>query len=226
MSAVIIEIRAAEGGADARDLVHVQFSVYCRYCERHDLDVEILDERPGLIVAEVNGRHVGDLFRLEPGGHRWQRVPPTEKRGRRHTSTVTVAVLPVASDRGASISERDIEWKATLGSGNGGQARNKTSSCVQMKHKPTGISVRVESERSQLLNRESAFRLLSARIAELEQSGRAQERSSERRQQLGSGQRGDKIRTVRLQDDSVVDHQTGKRTSAGRYLRGFVDDLV
>lgn len=189
-------------------------------------DCAILDDRPGLIVAEVAGSGCHDLFRHEPGGHRFQRVPPTEKRGRRHTSTVTVAVLPVTRDEGQSISERDIEWQATRGSGKGGQARNKTSNCVQMKHTPTGIQVRVESERSQLLNRESAFRLLSARIAEFEKGSRDRSRSSERRDQVGSGQRGDKIRTIRLQDDIVVDHRSGKRMSAARYMRGFVEEVA
>lgn len=138
---------------------------------------------------------------------------------------MTVAVLPVARDEGRSISEKDIQWQATKGSGNGGQAKNKTSSCVQMKHKPTGISVRVEAERSQLLNRESAFRLLSARIAGAEKGGRDRDRSLERRNQIGSGQRGDKIRTIRFQDDIVVDHRSGKRTSASRYMRGFIEDI-
>lgn len=186
----------------------------------------ILDDRPGLIVAEIAGRRSADLFAGEPGGHRFQRVPPTEKRGRRHTSTVTVAVLPVAPDEGRSISERDIEWQATRGSGKGGQARNKTSNCVQMKHVPTGIAVRVESERSQLLNRESAFRVLSAKIAETKKNAHAHSRSADRRGQIGTGMRGDKIRTIRLQDDIVVDHQTGKRTSASRYMRGYVDDVT
>lgn len=163
---------------------------------------------------------------MEPGGHRFQRIPPTEKRGRRHTSTVTVAVLPISSSRDLTIHERDIEWQATRGSGNGGQARNKTSSCVQMKHKPTGVSVRVESERSQLLNRESAFRLLSARIANAERSSRDESRSSERREQVGSGQRGDKIRTIRLQDDVAIDHRTNKKMSASRYMRGFIEEIV
>lgn len=107
-----------------------------------------------------------ELFENEPGGHRWQRVPPTARHGRRHTSTVTVAVMPVDERKVAQLSERDVEWQATVGSGPGGQHRNKTASAVQMKHLDTGLTVRIEGGRSQTQNRELAFRVLSARIEE------------------------------------------------------------
>lgn len=184
-----------------------------------------MDVRPGLIVAEINGRNAEKLFAHEAGGHRFQRVPPNEKRGRRHTSTVTVAVLPVPDDGAASIRESDIEWQATKGSGPGGQARNKTSNCVQMRHVPTDISVRVETERSQYLNREAAFRLLAARIAEAERMRTVSERTEQRRRQIGSGERSDKIRTYRVQDGVVTDHRTGKKARYERITRGHLEDL-
>lgn len=185
----------------------------------------MLDQRPGLTVFEVEGKSAERLFAPEAGGHRWQRVPPTEKRGRKHTSTVTVAVLAAEQDAAPQLDERDIEWQATVGSGPGGQHKNKTASCVVMTHKPTGLTVRIENERSQHRNRVSALRLLSARLAERERNSKNAERATTRREQVGSGERGDKIRTVRLQDDRVVDHRTGKRMKASRYLRGHVSEL-
>lgn len=223
---VIVEIRAAEGGADAKDLVPEQFAIYASYAKLLGLKYEILDDRAAMLVFEVEGKGAEKAFAQESGGHRWQRVPPTEKSGRRHTSTVTVAVMPVRDQVVAEISESDIEWQATRGGGSGGQARNKTSNCVQMRHRPTGIQVRVESARSQLLNREQAFRLLGARIlAEQSLVSETAERL-ERRRQVGSGQRGDKIRTIRLQDGQVTDHRSGKRISTARYFRGHIKELV
>lgn len=223
---LFVEIRAAEGGDDAKGLVLEQAAVYSAYCGQHGLGCEIVSERVGSMTLEVSGREAARLFASEPGGHRWQRVPPTERRGRRHTSTVTVAVLSATGRSNEDISERDIEWQATRGSGAGGQARNKTSNCVRMKHVPTGISVRVESERSQTLNRETAFRMLAARVAEKSEQARGDAEARSRREQVGSGQRGDKIRTVRLQDDVVVDHRSGRRMSAARYRRGYLAEIT
>jgi peptide chain release factor 1 len=186
---------------------------------------ELLDSRPGQVTLEVAGAGAARLFAHEPGGHRWQRVPPTERRGRRHTSTVTVVVLPVTDEQVAALDERDVEWQATRGSGAGGQARNKTSNAVMMKHKPTGISVRVESERSQWQNKQSALRMIAAKLAEDAAQSSRQREGQSRRAQVGSGMRGDKIRTVRLQDDNVVDHRSGKRMNASRYMRGYIAEL-
>jgi peptide chain release factor 1 len=135
--------------------------------------------------------------------------------------------MPVHRDfKPGNTLEREIEWQATRGSGKGGQARNKTSNAIIMKHVPTGVQVRVESERSQAQNREAALRLLSARLLAAETEKRDAAEASSRRTQIGTGQRGDKIRTIRTQDDSVVDHRTGKRTTVARYEKGFIEDLV
>jgi peptide chain release factor 1 len=174
------------------------------------------------VALEVTAGAVA--FASESGGHRWQRIPPSEKRGRVHTSTVTVAVMPVAQEPDGGLDPVDLSWTAVRGSGSGGQARNKTSNAVVMTHVPTGITVRVESDRSQWRNRVAAASILAARVREADES--LSQRASDRKRQLGSGQRGDKRRTVRVRDDLVVDHVTGKRMSLRRYQQGHVDDVA
>jgi len=156
---------------------------------------------------------------------RWQRVSPTERRGRVHTSTVTVVVLPEFSDKEVFIEPKDLEWKYTKGSGPGGQHRNKTSSAVQLYHKPSGVRIRSETEKSQKQNKEIALSVLKAKLLNVEKEKEQLKRSSIRKKQKGSGQRGDKIRTVRLQDGVVTDHRTNKKMRAKKYLRGFIEDL-
>ena len=158
---------------------------------------------------------------MESGGHRWQRISPTERRGRVHTSTVTVAVLPVNEQQIVDFRDSDLEWEATRGSGPGGQHRNKTDSAVRLTHRPTGMTVRVEVQRSQYQNLQLAKILLGARLTQAREGASAMERNSSRRAQIGSGQRGDKIRTVRCQDGVVTDHRTGKRWSYRDYRKGL-----
>lgn len=152
-------------------------------------------------------------------------MPPTEKRGRVHTSTITVAVLQEPAESEVRIHSKDLEVKTCRGSGAGGQHRNTTDSAVQLTHKPSGIMIRVESERSQNQNRESALTLLRIRLQEAEAQKRSKAHNKKRKGQVGSGQRADKRRTIRLQAGQVVDHVTGKKTSAKSYLRGGVDAL-
>ena len=160
------------------------------------------------------------LFRDEAGGHRWQRVPPNERRGRVHTSTVTVAVLPEPTNTDVVVRDADVEWSAVRGSGAGGQHRNVTNSAILVRHKPTGIEARCESERSQHRNRQSAMAVLRARIWERQQASIHGARAETRRGQVGSGMRGDKRRTIRVQDGKVVDHVTGRRWNIEQYLDG------
>jgi len=178
-----------------------------------------------MLVVRVTGKKVEEIFAHEAGGHRWQRVPPTEKRGRRQTSTVTVAVLREPTEAEVRLSERDLQWKACRGSGKGGQHRNVTDSAVQLTHLPTGTSVRVESERSQHQNKRLARGLLRARLLEGEHLRLSEKRSQKRRRQVGTGMRADKIRTTSLFRDQTVDHRTGKKMKASRYLKGYVEDL-
>lgn len=152
-------------------------------------------------------------------------MPPTEKKGRVHTSTITVAVLAEPSKTQIRINSRDLEWKTCRGSGAGGQHRNVTDSAVQLTHAPSGLSVRCESERSQSLNKQSALEVLRARLWASEKASNDASRASERRSQVGSGMRGDKAFTISIPRDQAMCHRTGKRTSSKRYLRGYVEDL-
>jgi peptide chain release factor 1 len=183
-------------------------------------DLTLTERQAGLAVLCVEGRGALDAFRDEAGGHRWQRVPPTEKRGRVQTSTITVAVLPEPSPTEVKLDARDLSISFCRGSGAGGQKRNKTETAVQITHLPTGLQVRCETERSQHQNRATAIALLRARLFEAERARSESALSRERRQQLGSGMRGDKRRTVRCQDGVVNDHLTGRVMPLREYERG------
>lgn len=172
------------------------------------------------MTLQVTGAGAERLFRDEGGGHRWQRIPPNEKRGRVHTSTVTVAVLSEPSEVQVSLADRDLEWTAIRGSGAGGQARNKTSNAIQLWHKPTGIMVRCESERSQPQNLSTAKAMLRAKLFESRSRQTADAEACARRSQVGTGMRGDKRRTIRVQDGQVHDHVTGRRWRYQDYIRG------
>lgn len=183
-------------------------------------ELDILEERRGLIVLRAVGALADAQFRDEAGGHRWQRVPPNERHGRVQTSTITVAVLPEPAEAVIRIREADVDETDCLGTGSGGQKRNKTASTVLLTHRPTGLQVRCESTRSQHQNRIAAWALLRARLWAREQGRLDGERAESRRRQVGSGMRGDKRRTIRAQEGTVVDHLTGKRWSLRDYVRG------
>jgi len=163
-------------------------------------------------------------FLPESGGHRIQRVSPTEKRGRRHTSTITVAVLPIVKNE-VYINPKDLEWSTFRSSGPGGQNVNKVESAVRVKHKPTGICVSCQNDRSQKRNKELAYRLLCSRIYDENQKRSLEKDNNIRKNQIGSGQRGDKIRTYRFQDDVVVDHLTGRKFNLSEIIAGNLDVL-
>lgn len=160
------------------------------------------------------------LFADEAGGHRWQRIPPTEKRGRVHSSTITVAVLPEPVAVDLVIPPGDLEWSACRATGSGGQHLQKTDSAVQLRHLPTGLIVKSQSQRSQHQNRAMALATLRGRLTAAAAADRARDRGDARRRQVGSGMRGDKRRTVRAQDGAVVDHLTGRTWRLRDYERG------
>lgn len=168
----------------------------------------------------IAGRGATALLAGERGGHRWQRVPETERRGRVHTSTVTVAVLEEPRCSELAIRPEDVDVETMRGSGAGGQHRNKTDSAVRARHRPTGIEVRCESERSQHRNRELALRVLAARVIDRDRVATEDQRAADRRRQVGSGMRGDKRRTIRVQDDQVTDHVDGRTWRFKAYARG------
>jgi peptide chain release factor 1 len=179
-----------------------------------------LEDVPGMIVLGLSGSGDFDMVRHEAGGHRWQRVPPTEKRGRVQSSTVTVAVFKEKPRSSFSLKESDLEITTCRGSGPGGQHRNKTDTAVQVKHKPTGMIVRSESERSQSTNKEQALSLLASRLEAAQESKASAAERSARQRMIGSGERSDKIRTVQVQNNQVVNHVTGQRIPVERYLKG------
>jgi peptide chain release factor 1 len=170
--------------------------------------------------VRARGRGAAALFAGESGGHRWQRVPPNEKRDRVHSSTITVAVLPEATEQQIAIDPRDLEWTACRSTGAGGQHLQKTDSAVQVTHLPTGLQIRCESERSYHANKATALALLRTRLAAAERERARAARAAERRDQVGTGMRGDKRRTIRCQDGTVIDHQTGRTWRLRDYVRG------
>lgn len=178
------------------------------------------------MCCRVAGATAWAWFRHEAGGHRWQRVPPTEKRGRVHSSTVTVVVLEPVRAAEVRIAAHELEESFTRGSGPGGQHRNKTSTAVLLRHLPSGLVVRVDGGRSQSVNRDTALELLRARLKQRAREQQQQGLEAARRQQAGSGMRGDKIRTVQVQSDLVVDHRRGTRASYRSYARGQLDGLL
>jgi peptide chain release factor 1 len=166
-------------------------------------------------VLRASGKGVRETFMDEAGGHRWQRVPPNEKRGRVHTSTVTVAVLDEPSAIEVRVDPAELDISTCRASGSGGQNIQKTDSAVQIRHLPTGLVVRCETERSQ-----TALSILRARLHDLQLREASAQRADTRRRQIGSGQRGDKRRTIAVQRDSVVDHMTGRTWRFEDYVRG------
>lgn len=184
---------------------------------------EILDFRDSIAIIKVTGNKIQKLFDKEAGGHRFQRVSPTEKRGRVHTSTITVAVLPEPTEFEVKINPNDLEWKTCRSSGSGGQHINKTDSAVQLKHIPSGIMIRSESSRSQHENKDIALTILRAKLLALGKKIQDDKVEQVRRDQIGAGNRNDKIRTIRLQDDIVIDHESGKKVSAKEYMKGKLE---
>lgn len=181
-----------------------------------------MDQRPGESHILVEGQDLRGLDN-EPGGHRIQRVPPTERRGRVHTSTVTVAVIDPARPQ-VTIREQDLDIEWYSGTGAGGQYRNKHQNSCRIRHRPTGIQATAQC-RSRENSLAEAKAALSARVQAAVQGQHDQDQARDRRQQVGSGQRGDKIRTYRFQDDRVQDHVTGRRARVTDVMRGQIDLL-
>ena len=189
-------------------------------------DAKILDKRDGFIRIRLSGKGASNLAKTEPGGHRYQRVPPTEKKGRVHTSTVTVAVLDEESTVEINLDMKDVRIDFYRSSGSGGQHRNKTDSACRVTHIPSGIVARAENERQQCQNKANALAALKERLLERASEEASGDRKTKRKKQVGTGQRADKVRTTRLQDNMVTDHISGKKHSAKKYLKGDLSWLV
>lgn len=173
----------------------------------------------------IVGSKAYDSFKQEAGGHRWQRVPPTEKRGRRQSSTITVAVLPEVSPREAKLHMKDVRIETYRASGPGGQHRNTTDTAVKATHVPTQITACAVSK-SQHQNRETAIAMLASRLAERTRTRVENSQNKRRRNQIGSGMRSDKIRTVAMQRNRVENHVNGKTMNTQSYMRGEVDKIL
>ncbi len=202
----ILEIKGAAGGDEAKNWARELMRMYTRYAERLGLKVVSLDEWD----VKIQGRDAFEKFKREAGVHRVQRVPETEKRGRVHTSTAVVSVLPELEDLDLHIHPDDIEFEAFRAGGHGGQNVNKVSTAVRLKHTPTGIIVTCQNERSQIQNREQAMKMLRAKLWEMEVAKRHEEISELKSTQVGMGDRSEKIRTYNFPQDRVTDHRINK----------------
>jgi peptide chain release factor 1 len=229
----ILEIRSGEGGEEAALFAADLFRMYTRYAERKGWKVEILSQSESATgglkecIALVTGRDVYSQLRFEGGVHRVQRVPATETQGRIHTSTATVAVLPEADEVEVQIDDKDLEISIAASGGPGGQGVNTTNSAVQIVHKPTGLLVKCQDERSQLKNKAKAMKVLRSRLLDLEREKQDAQEAATRRSMVSTGERSQKIRTYNFPQNRVTDHRIRLTLSKlDRLIEGDLDELV
>ena len=230
---VIVEIRGGVGGEESALFAHSLFRMYSMYAAKMGWSIELLNyndtELGGVKEADfvVNGRGAYSRLKYESGVHRVQRVPETESGGRVHTSTATVAVLPEMEEVDVQIDPADIEMQVYRASGAGGQHVNKTSSAVRLIHKPSGIVVACQEERSQLQNREKCMRMLASKLYEIEQERVESEHSGLRRSQVGTGMRNERIRTYNFPQGRVTDHRIGLTLyKIDAVMDGHLEELI
>ncbi len=230
---VIIEVRPAAGGDEAGLFANELFRMYLRYAERRRWKTEIIDlEDDGLgsvtrAVFSIDAKGAYSQLKFESGVHRVQRVPATESSGRTHTSTVTVAVLPEAEEVDVEINESDLEVSAFKSSSAGGQHMQKTESAIRIIHKPTGLVVTCQDERSSHQNKAKAMAVLRAKLYQMEQERLAKERGDLRRGQIGSGDRSEKIRTYHFIQNRITDHRIGKDVhNLVTFMDGDIQEMI
>ncbi len=230
---VVVEIRAGAGGEEACLFTATLFRMYSMYCEKAGFRVSVADANETdlggyrALTFTVEGDGAYSRFKFESGVHRVQRVPLTESQGRIQTSTVTVAVLPEADEVDVEILPQDIEFESCKSSGAGGQHINKTESAVRLTHKPTGIVVECQEERSQFKNKDKALKLLRAKLYDIKLRERNDRIAETRRTQVGSGDRSEKIRTYNYPQNRVTDHRIGLTLySLDSFLNGDIGGMV
>src|SRR6266496_980951 len=229
----IVEIRAGTGGDEAALFAAVLFRMYTRYCERKGWKVEVVSLSEGNLgglkeaIFAARGMGAYGTLRYESGVHRVQRVPETEAQGRIHTSAATVAVLPEAEDVDIKIEDKDLRIDVFRSGGPGGQSVNTTDSAVRVTHLPTGLEVKCQDQKSQLQNKIKAMEILRSRLLDLKVSQQEAARSRERRAQVGTGDRSQKVRTYNFPQNRVTDHRIHFSThSVDQVLDGKLDDLI
>jgi len=230
---IMCEIRAGAGGEEAALFAGTLFRMYTMYAEKKHWKLEVLNENEtGLggykeISFMITGKGVYSRLKFESGVHRVQRVPDTESSGRIHTSTATVAVLPVVEDVEIEINPADVKMEVFRSSGAGGQHINKTSSAVRLIHEPTGIVVECQTERSQFQNRDNAMKMLRTKLYEIEKQKQDSEVANARKSQVGSGDRSEKIRTYNYPQGRITDHRIGMSIyQMENFLNGDIDEMV
>src|SRR5512135_2433851 len=230
---VIVEIRAGAGGDEAGLFAAELLRLYLRYAERRGWRCEVADTSPGSLggikeaTVTISGDAVYSSLKYESGVHRVQRVPATEAQGRIHTSTVTVAVMPEAEDIDIQINPADLETDVFRSTGSGGQSVNTTDSAVRITHKPTGVVVKCQQEKSQIKNRSMAMKMLRAKLYEMEMERQRSARDAARKSQVGTGDRSEKIRTYNFPQDRLTDHRIGyTRHNLPAVMDGDVQDVV
>ncbi|CAN5650042.1 peptide chain release factor 1 [soil metagenome] len=229
----ILEIRSGEGGEEAALFAADLFRMYARYGERERWTIEILNTSESStggykeVIALVTGKDVYAKLRFEGGVHRVQRVPATETQGRIHTSTATVAVLPEAEDVEVQIDDKDLEISIAASGGPGGQGVNTTNSAVQILHRPSGLIVKCQDERSQLKNKAKALKVLKSRLLDIEREKKEAEEASARRSMVSTGERSQKIRTYNYPQNRVSDHRIKLTLNKlDRIIAGDIEELI